>query len=477
MATTTSARPKRAASTKTPVQRRRALVYLRVSLDSTGERLTVRRHEKACRALCKQRGWEVVQVFTDNSVSAAGKVYRAQFAAMLDAIKQGGVDVVVAWALDRFIRSARDRLTLVEACREHGVLITIAQGGDMDPQTATGRMTIDVIGAAAQMEIDMKNERQIAAALQRAEMGKAPIGKRLFGYTADNHVEPAEAAVVAGIFERFNSGESLKSLARSLTAEGVPTRSGRPWNVRTIRDLLVNPRYAGRAVYQRAALPGVRGNWEALVADEVFDVTQSKLTDPERKTNRVGTDRRYLGSSLYLCDACGGPIATVNGGKYFCSGHVIREHRHVDRFVLDVIAERLSQPDFEKLLAPVGEDMTPVVEESKKLRARLAKVDEDFLNDDIDVRLHKRKTARIQAELREVDKKLATRTGGAALSKVAAAPDPAQAFREASLMAQRAVIDVLCVVRLKRAARGRMRTGPDGLPVFDTDSVVIEWRR
>ena len=45
--------------------------------------------------------------------------------------------------MDRFIRSARDRLTLVEACREHGVLITIAQGGDI---TADGHraMTIDV---------------------------------------------------------------------------------------------------------------------------------------------------------------------------------------------------------------------------------------------------------------------------------------------------------------------------------------------
>ena len=31
------------------------------------------------------------------SVSAKGKAYRAEFNAMLDAIRQGGVDVVVAW--------------------------------------------------------------------------------------------------------------------------------------------------------------------------------------------------------------------------------------------------------------------------------------------------------------------------------------------------------------------------------------------
>ena len=56
------------------------------------------------------------------------------------------------------------------------------------------------------------------------------------------------------------------------------------------------------------------------------------------KTNRVGTHRRYLGSSLFVCDECDRTVQTVNGGKYFCSGHLTREHKHVDRYVLWVIA-------------------------------------------------------------------------------------------------------------------------------------------
>ncbi|MGV7677134.1 recombinase family protein, partial [Mycobacterium kansasii] len=73
----------------------------------------------------------------------------------------------------------------------------------------------------------------------------------------------------------------------------------------------------------------------------------------------------------------------------------------------------------------------------------------------------------------EVDQKLAARRGGAALGSILSAPDPAAAFRDASLMAQRATIDALAVVRLRRAGRGRL---PAGLYI-DPATVDVDWRR
>jgi hypothetical protein len=106
----------------------------------------------------------------------------------------------------------------------------------------------------------------------------------------------------------------------------------------------------------------VGGQWSPLVSEDVFDVIQARMSDPSRKTNRVSTDRRYLGSSLFLCGTCGGLIRTVSGGKYCCAGHLFREHSHVDRFVRDVISERLANPGLSNLLTPVGDDMKPTVE-------------------------------------------------------------------------------------------------------------------
>ncbi|MCB0951084.1 MAG: recombinase family protein [Actinomycetia bacterium] len=48
---------------------------------------------------------------------------------------------------------------------------------------------------------------------------------------------------------------------RLLEDQKVPTRSGRPWNTPTVRDLLTNPRYAGWAVYQGGSPPTATATW------------------------------------------------------------------------------------------------------------------------------------------------------------------------------------------------------------------------
>jgi site-specific DNA recombinase len=457
---------------------RRAAVYARVSLDQTGQAASVSQQEETGRELIERRGWSLAGVYVDNSITGTGKKHRPQFYAMLDAVKRGEIDAIVARHMDRIARNPRERLELVEACKQQGVIIALVEGSDMDPTTASGRMVIDVLGSVAEMEIGIKGERHTAALRRHAMNGGVPHGPAPYGYTTTGDVVPAEAKIIRRIFEAFDAGESLRSITANLTADGAPTRSGRPWHVRTTRDMLTNPRYAGWAVYRGDIAVDddgnrIRGRWEPLVSPELFDVIQARLSDPARKTNRVGTDRRYLGSSLFVCDACGDPVKAVNCGKYLCPGHLTREHSHVDRYVIEVIADRLSREDFAQLLAPPAEDMAPVIAESERLRKRLAIIDADYDNGDIDAKRWKSAKQRVQAELTEVDKQLATRRGGAALGVLAGAADPAQAFRDASLMGQRSVIDALAVVRLRRAARGRLPRG-----VFiDHETVDIEWRR
>lgn len=156
---------------------RRAALYTRISFGKTGEGLAPERRREAAERITEQRGWEIVQTFSD-SVSAAGKKDRPEFAKMLKAIELGEVETVVAWSLDRLTRNARDRLALVEACRKHNVIIALVQGSDMDPTTTSGRLTIGVLGEVAEVEIGIKSERQAAAAHQRAKLGRLPLGVR-----------------------------------------------------------------------------------------------------------------------------------------------------------------------------------------------------------------------------------------------------------------------------------------------------------
>jgi site-specific DNA recombinase len=468
-----------------PVQQlsRKAAIYVRMSLDSTGEGLGVQRQEEDARAIIEARGWTLAGVYRDNSISASdSRKHRPRYAEMQRDYADGLFDALVVWDLDRLTRQPRQLEDWIDAAAGRGLAL-ITTNGEADLTTDGGRMYARIKLAVARAEIERKSARHKRALRQHAQAGKVPHGPRLFGYSAAGNVEPVESVTVIDVFERFYGGESLRSLTQMLTDTKVPTRNGRPWNTRTVRDMLTNPRYAGWAVYQGEIATDhdgnlVRGQWNPLIGEDPFDVIQARLSDPSRKTNRVGTDRRYIGSGLYLCAQCDGPVQTVNGGKYFCSGHLIRDHRHVDAFVLDTIAERLSRPDFATLLAPVGDDMKPVVEESKRLRARLAKIDNEYDEGIIDGRRWKAAKENHQTKLREIDKKLATRKGGAALGKIAESCDPAQAFRDASLMAQRAVIDALCTVRLHRQPKGRLKRDlVTGRERINPDTVDIDWHR
>ena len=288
---------------------------------------------------------DLVGVYPDNSIRASdAKKHRPRYADLQRDYAEGLFDALVVWDLDRLTRQPRQLEDWIEAAEGRGLAL-VTTNGEADLTTDGGRMYARIKLAVARGEIERKSARHKRALKQHAEAGRIPHGPRLFGYTSEGHIKPKESVIVADIFERFYAGESLRSVTRLLQDQGVPTRSGRPWSTRTVRDMLTNPRYAGWAVYQgeiadRQRRQPVRGQWSPLVSDEVFDVIQARLSDPARKTNRVGTDRRYIGSSLYVCDTCESPIETINGGKYYCAGHLIREHSHVDMFVSDVIAER-----------------------------------------------------------------------------------------------------------------------------------------
>lgn len=490
---------------------RRAALYLRISRDLTGEGLAVERQRELCQEIVKQRGWTVVDEFVDNSISASdARKNRPGYDALVAAYEAGEFDALVCYDMDRLTRQPRQMEDWLDAAEKKGLALVTANG-EADLTTDAGRTFVRVRMAFARGEVERKSARQKAAAVQRANLGRPPLGTRLTGYTSRGEVVPDEAELVRRIFKLFHAGESLRGIARTLTDEGLTARSGKPWNPTSVHGILANPRYCGRSIYNRLAtetdarkarrngevaeaLAVTRGTWEALVSEDVFDAVQAILTDPRRITNRVGTDRKHLGSGLFLCDVCGQPVVSFSGGRYRCKAACVnRSHgpvdydrirriiaadddqdaplaRGVDEFVTAVVAERLHRPDARRRLAPPKADTTPLRAEQDRLRARLDKVDADYDDDLIDARRWRTKKQKINAQLAEVDRKLkAMQPGGGALGDVLAAPDPAKAFMAASLMARRSVIDALCTVRLQRGTRGSK--------TFNPKTIHIEWRQ
>lgn len=447
----------------------RAALYLRVSLDITGEYLAVDRQRADCTTIAEQRGWTIVGEYVDNSISASdARKQRPGYDELASAYARGDIDAIICWDLDRLTRQPRQMEDWIEAADTRGLAIVTANG-EADLSTDGGRMYARIKLAVARQEIERKSARQRAAGRQRAASGLPRRGGvRALGYTSDgDELVPHEADTIRQLFARAMAGESIYSLTAWLNTGVLETRYGRPWSEASVRTILTNPRYAGRVKYQGVIQEGVVGQWPTIVDAATFDLMQATLSNPSRRT-ATHTHRTRLGSGLYRCGECGSTVRGFSAKSYRCrNGCLTRTGADIDEYVTEAVAARLARPDLVEVLAGVDEDAAKCQEEMKRLRARLDTIGADYDAGVIDGARYASATERVQRELASAEARFsATALGG--LRSVLSADDPAAAFRAESVGVRQSVIDALVVVLLHRGVRG--------VHGFRTDSVTMDWR-
>lgn len=457
-------------------------IYLRVSLDATGEGLAVERQREDCERIARERGWTITQTYTDNSISAYAKTKtRPAYDRMVADYAAGRFDALVCWDLDRLTRQPRQLEDWIDAAEERGLRLVTANG-EADLATDGGRMYARIKAAVARAEVERKGKRQSRAQQQRAEKGRPPRGVRATGYTLNGEVIADEAAVVAAVFAAFAQGASLRGLAAALSGKDSPdvpntvaplqTRSGRPWNPSSVRSILVNPRYAGWSmlageIVRDSSGSPVQGNWEPIVSDELWLEVKARLDDPARKTNRAGTARKHLGSGLFLCGICDKPVRAHNT-RYRCAGHIMRSRDQIDRFVLRVIQLRLDRPDAINLLVTDNSETVKALRADIEVqRGKIRRAKADYQAELIDGPFFKEIKDTAEAEIARLDSQRLALADNPALERLLRAPQPGLAFVAADLATQRQAIGGIAQVRLYPHPRGRKN--------FDRETVKVDF--
>lgn len=309
-------------------------LYLRISLDATGERLAVERQRKDCLKIVQDRGWTLAGEYGDNSISASdARKKRPGYDQLCEDYDAGQFDALVCWDLDRLTRQRRQLEDWIDRAAKHGLKLVTANG-EADLTTDGGCMCARIKAAVARAEVDRKGARQSRAQRQRAEHGKPPKGVRLTSYTLAGEVIAEEAEVIRRIFKRFSAGDTLKGIARGLEEDRIKTRRGGGWSSSSVSTILRNARYAGRSVYKGQQMGAAA--WPALVGEAQFDAVQSWLTDPRRTVNRADTARKHIGSGVYYCGSCGARVRSSSGmggglHRYTCrDNHFYRSGKPVD---------------------------------------------------------------------------------------------------------------------------------------------------
>jgi DNA invertase Pin-like site-specific DNA recombinase len=139
--------------------------------------------------------------------------------------------------------------------------------------------------------------------------------------------DPERAPLIERIFDLVEQGHTFGDVSRLLNSELQMTRTGRRWTTRGVREIVLNPYYAGWIVMSGER---VEGTHPAVIDRERWDRIQAsrRRVDPVALQRRKGGRRaadEYILRGIAHCARCGSPLYVHRQrGKRF---YVCREIR------------------------------------------------------------------------------------------------------------------------------------------------------
>lgn len=296
-------------------QTRRCAVYTRKSseegLDQAFNSLDAQR--EACEAYIKSQaheGWQLVDGAYDDGGFSGGNMERPGLARLMTDIKQGLVDTVVVYKVDRLTRSLADFAKIVEVLDGmNASFVSVTQ--QFNTTTSMGRLTLNVLLSFAQFEREVTGERirdKIAASKRKGMWmgGSAPLGYEIRA----RRLVPndSESVTVRNIFEAYLRLGAVPDLHTELRSRGVVSkvwistkgnrRGGTTYSRGALYYLLRNSIYVGLIPHAGATYPGQHAG---IITRELWDKVQARL-DANRSSTRVArakSSSRSLAGILY----------------------------------------------------------------------------------------------------------------------------------------------------------------------------------
>ena len=329
-------------STTTRRPRRYAVGYIRVSSPGRQEENCSKPTQLAgIQAYCAREGL-ILKVVLEESETAIdedlGK--RPVLSEARRLLREGEADTLVIFKVDRVFRNQYQPAALLPELKAIGCGLEFTLERFED--TPIGRFSLQAVAFAAEMEHAALRERTVRARDEsvRVKGRMPPAPQPLYGYVfrygPNNHGEqiivgydedPATARIVRRIYAEYLAGKTLRAIALLLTRERVlcPSRKSHRWSYVSVRERLVDERYAGadvawrherrrtkndkkgwcyRAPEDRVALP--EGTIPALVDQATWDACQARL-----RTNKLTAARNnkrpteaLLRGGLVRCAYC-----------------------------------------------------------------------------------------------------------------------------------------------------------------------------
>ena len=408
----------------------KAAIYARYSSDLQSES-SIDDQIRLCSAFILGRNWQLTEVYADKATSGASHL-RLNYQQMLQDIRAGKINYIVAEALDRLSRDQEDVARLFKQTAFLGIKIITVTEGEITELHIGLKGTMNALYLK---DLAQKTKRGLEGRIREGHFA----GGNAYGYrtvkefdstgdiiTGRREVVPEEVAIVHNIFEEFAAGKSPRQIAKELNAENIPGPNGRKWQDTTIRGhakrgigVINNELYVGKLVWNKQRfikdpatgkrvsrtnptkewiiheMPELRiisdNLWKSVKARQEIIAYKSK----ERCANNSLTGARrnkYLLSGLLICGKCKGGFTLLGKDKYGCANRknngtcdnkAMVRRRDIEHRVLAGLKHKLLEPnlvskfideyttELEKLTVSNKQEQNFIKRELQKIEKRL----------------------------------------------------------------------------------------------------------
>lgn len=429
---------------------KRTRTYVRYSDHKQDDGFSVEYQISEIEEFLYKHGLELHKHHIDEATSGTKVAGREAFFELIQDVKEGLVDVIVVYKLNRLFRNAYESQKYRKLFKKHGVkLMSVTQ--QIDEDTSAGRLMTNVLSDIDQYQSETISDHVKSSMREMARQGYHTGGTVPFGYTLEviengkksrkkYKIDEAESAVVKKMFELYADNYSLRYLQQYLTEHGFLTRQNKQFGITTIARMLGNDFYIGTLRYS------TEGYEDIVVEGVVPPIIDSELwlrVQERKNANKQVEPRKrktlYALTGKIFCGVCNDGEhffgmqsgSTQNGKKYAYRYYICAKRKnyaactcdrirkdYLENLVLQEIKKRILNEDAIKQLArsvaalcnntpaQISADIKSLTKRRTTLEKQIDTLLEMRLAGEMSADILKRKSVVLEAELAELRNKL-----------------------------------------------------------------------
>ena len=389
-------------------------LYIRVSTDRQAkEGDSLEAQENALVEYCNKNNYIIIDKYIDGGESGQ-KLKRTNLQRMLDDVKENKFELILMTKLDRWFRNIGDFYKVIEIIKKHNInWKTIWE--DYDTTTASGEFWLNMSLSMGQLEAKRTSERINEVFDYKYNIQKTVCtGQAPYGYKISEEkkliVDEEKAKNVIALFEYYAKTNNLNETANwfRINCENKSTYS--------IKKYLRNSAYVGKFVRKKTN-EIIDDYSPRIMSDELFNdvqklikvnVKKSKANPNSKKHNEIP----YIFSGLLICQECGHILSgkTNSNSKHYynCRYHYFKKcnnekcinEKRLEKYLINEIVPILEKRKLE--IIDINSNEQKIIDNSQKLKTKLKKLADLYLNDLIDLDFYQEEYNKINFEINKI---------------------------------------------------------------------------